>query len=67
MCCHFLQFDLAKKGQPNLVYWGEAHEKAFITLQEILLCKPVLRLLDHKKTFILRTDASNCGVGAAFM
>ena len=45
--------DLTKKGQPSLVRWGEAQEKAFLTLQEILLRKPILRLPDHKKTFIL--------------
>ena len=59
--------DLTKKGQPNVVCWGEAQEKAFITLPKILLRKPVLRLHDHEKTFILRTDASNCGLGAALM
>ena len=28
---------LTKKGQPNLARWGEAQEKAFVTLQEILV------------------------------
>ena len=59
--------DLTKKEQPNLVRWGEAQEKVFTTLLEILLRKPVLWLPDRKKTFILRTDASNCGLRAALM
>ena len=59
--------DLTKIGQSNLVRWGEAQEKAFITLQEILLRKPVLRLPDRETTFILPTDASDCGLGAALM
>ena len=41
--------DLTKKGQPTLVRWGEAQEKASIALQEVLPRKPVLRLPDHKK------------------
>ena len=29
--------------------------------------RPILRLPDHNKTFILRTDAWNCGLGAVLM
>ena len=57
--------DLTPKGQPNKVQWGEAKEKAFLTLQERLLKKPILKLPDHQKPFILRTDTSNCGLGGA--
>ena len=59
--------DLTRKGQPNKVQWGEAQERAFLTLQERLLKKPILKLPDHQKPFILRTDASNCGLGALLM
>ena len=38
-----------------------------MTLRESLARRPILRLPDHNKTFILRTDASNCGLGAALM
>ena len=55
------------KGQPNKVQWGETQERAFLTLQERLLKKPILKLSDHQKPFILRTDASNCGLGASLM
>ena len=44
---------------------GDAQEKAFVTLRESLVRRPILRLPDHSKTFILRTDASDCGFGAA--
>ena len=50
-----------------MVRRGKAHEKAFLTLQEILLRKLVLRLPDHEKTFILRADASNRGLVANLM
>ena len=55
--------DLARKGQPNKVQWGEAQERAFLTLQERLLKIPILKLPDHQNPFILRTDASNGGLG----
>ena len=41
------QSDLTRKGQPNKVQWGEAQERAFLTLQERLLKKPILKLPDH--------------------
>ena len=59
--------DLTRKGQPNKVQWGEAQERAVLTLQERLLKKPILKLPDHQKPFNLRTDASNCGLGASLM
>ena len=58
--------DLTKKRLPESVRWEEAQEKAFVTLHESLVRRLILRPPDHK-TFILRTDASNCGLGAALM
>ena len=59
--------DLTKKGLPEIVRREIAQEKAFVTLRESLVRRPFLRLPDHNKTFILRTDASNCGLEAALM
>ena len=59
--------DLTKKGQPNFVEWGEAQEKAFNTLREALLRRPILRLPDHSLDFTLCTDAFNSGIGAVLM
>ena len=60
--------NLTRKRQPNKVQWGEAQERAFLTLQERLLKKPILQLSDNQKPFILRTNASNnCGLGASLM
>ena len=59
--------DLTRKGQPNKIRWGQAQEKAFSSLQDCLLKQPILKLPDHSKPFILRTDASNFGLGAALM
>ena len=43
--------DLTKKGLPESVRWEDA-------LSESLVRRPILRLPDYNKTFILRTDAS---------
>ena len=59
--------DLTRKGMPNKIIWGEAQEKAFLALQAALLKRPILKLPNHAKDFILRTDASNVGLGAALM
>ena len=59
--------DLTKKGLPGSVRWEDAQEKTFVTLRESLMRRPILRLPDHNKTIILRTDASNCGLGAGLM
>ena len=42
-------------------------QKAFVTSRENPLSRPVLRLSDHTKPFVLRTDALNCGLGGALM
>ena len=47
--------------------WEDAQGKAFVTLRQSLVRGPILRLPDHNKTFILRTDASNCRLGAALL
>ena len=59
--------DLTKKGLPESVRWEDAQEKAFVTLRESLVRRPILRLPDHNKTFILRINASNSGLAAALM
>ena len=49
--------NLTKKGCPQKVVWRESQEQAFMTLKKYLTSKPVLRLPDMDKSFILRTDA----------
>ena len=59
--------DLTRKEQPNKFRWGQAQEKAFSSLQDCLLKRPILKLPDHSKPFILQTEASNFVLGAALM
>ena len=59
--------DPARKGQPNKMRWRLAQEKTLSSLQDCLLKQPILKLPDNSKPLTLRTDASNCGLGAALM
>ena len=59
--------DLTKKGQPNHVNWGPAQQKAFDTLKRMITEKPILRIPDISRPFVLRTDASNIGLGAVLL
>lgn len=59
--------DLTKKGQPNLVRWEDAQERAFTQLRDMLTQAPILRLPNLNKRFIVQTDASDTGVGAALL
>lgn len=59
--------DLTKKGNPNIVKWEDPQEHAFSTLKERLSASPILRLPDHQKGYILRTDASDIGIGTVLM
>ena len=59
--------DVTRKGQPHKVEWGEAQEKAYQTIKSYLTSEPILRLPDPAKTYFLRTDASNNGIGAVLM
>ena len=59
--------DLTKKGQPTKVVWGKPQEKAYIALKTQLMSKPILRLPESANTFVLRTDASNKGIGAVLL
>ena len=59
--------DLTKKGKPNTLVWESPHERAFKELKERVTISPILRMADLGKPFILRTDASNVGLGAVLL
>jgi hypothetical protein len=59
--------ELTKKGQPDHVRWSDAQEAAFVTLKRLLVSKPILRLPDVSRPFVLRTDASDTGLGAVLL
>ncbi|XP_071501873.1 uncharacterized protein [Diadema antillarum] len=59
--------DLTRKGEPNQVRWGEAQENAFKCLKGKIANAPILHLPDVDRTFFLRTDASENGIGAVLL
>ena len=62
--------DLTKKGRPNSIKdWQDKHKKAFQTLKTRLTSSPILRLpvFRDEIPFVLRTDASDVGVGAVLL
>ena len=59
--------DLTRKGQPRVLEWGEAQEKALNSLKGLLESKPILKLPEMDKLFVLRTDASDKGEGAVLL
>ncbi|KAL8591322.1 hypothetical protein ACOMHN_041663 [Nucella lapillus] len=59
--------DLTKKGKSDKVEWTEECEKSFVELKEKLTSKPIVVLPDKKKQYVLRTDASDSGLGAVLL
>jgi len=57
--------DLSRKGSSNQLAWNVAQDLAFKQLKSMLSSKPVLR--DFSKAYILRTDASDVGLGAVLL
>ncbi|KAK7113091.1 uncharacterized protein [Littorina saxatilis] len=59
--------DMTKKSQPDKLKWDERSRQSFEKLKEAICKTPVLCMPDHEKEFVLRTDASDRGIGAVLM
>jgi len=59
--------DLTRSRATNRVEWGDKQEAAFTKVKEVLSKKPILKLPDLDKQFILQTDASDVGIGACLL
>ena len=59
--------DLLKKSVHEPLLWIEDLRSRFELLKQALSSSPVLRLPDASQTFVLRTDASNHGLGAVLL
>ena len=68
LCCESGAIDgLNAKKKEKLFEWGETQAKAFNTLREALLKRPILKLPYHLREFTLSTDASNNKIGTVLM
>ncbi|GFY24124.1 retrovirus-related Pol polyprotein from transposon 297 [Trichonephila clavipes] len=47
--------------------WSEIEQQAFQTLKQCLITPPILRQVDPKKPFIIRTDTSSYALGAVLL
>ena len=59
--------DLLKKGETNQIKWDAESNESFQTLKTALTRKPILRLPNFEKQFVLQTDASDSGLGAVLL
>ena len=59
--------DLTKKGLSNIVRWGKQEEDAFQQLKAVITQDPILKVPDFNEPFVLQTDASGVGAGAALL
>ena len=59
--------DLTKNGKPDTVQWSDDLHKRFEEIKSQLCTAPVLKLPDFDKDFVLRTDASDTGLGAVLL
>ena len=59
--------DATKRNEPNQITWTESRQLAFDKLKSCLTKSPILTLPDLNKQFVLRTDASDSGLGAVLL
>ena len=59
--------NLTKKGKPNKINWNSNLENSYSELKGIITSQPVLKLPNFAKTFHVRTDASETGLGSILM
>lgn len=59
--------DKTRKGESNKIKWEASQEQAFQTLKKKVTSAPILHLPDLSQPFILRSDASEYGLGAVLL
>ncbi|GFR76896.1 transposon Tf2-12 polyprotein [Elysia marginata] len=59
--------DLLRKGNPEKIIWSSECEKSLEHIQKILTEDPILIIPNLNDQFIVRTDASDYGIGAVLL
>ena len=58
---------LTKQLKKDAFHWNEDATAAFNALKISMTTVPVLSLPDFSKSFLIETDASNCGLGVVLV
>ncbi|GFO41884.1 reverse transcriptase [Plakobranchus ocellatus] len=59
--------DLLRKGTPERIQWSQECQASFEAIKKALSTQPILIIPDGQEVFIVRSDASNYGIGAALL
>ena len=59
--------ELTKDRSPEILRWEDKHQESLDLFKHELCADPILKLPDHDSQFVLRTDASDTGLGAVLM
>lgn len=59
--------ELTKQGNPNKVQWNESCNNSFERIKKLLSNQPILSIPRLDKQFIVRTDASDHGIGGVLL
>ena len=59
--------EFLKNRSPDMIPWTDVTIDLFNSLAKLLLSRPILQLPDSNLPFVLRTDASNVGLGAVLL
>ncbi|GFO24950.1 retrovirus-related pol polyprotein from transposon 297 [Plakobranchus ocellatus] len=58
---------LLRKGSPEKVSWNQSCQQSFDTIKDLLSSDPILIIPDINEQFVVRSDASDTGLGAVLL
>ncbi|GFO39950.1 transposon tf2-11 polyprotein [Plakobranchus ocellatus] len=59
--------NLLRKGSPEKVSWSQSCQQSFDTIKDLLSSDPILIIPDINEQFVVRSDASDTGLGAVLL
>ncbi|GFO34730.1 reverse transcriptase [Plakobranchus ocellatus] len=59
--------NLLRKGSPEKVSWNQSCQQSFDTVKDLLSSDPILIIPDINEQFVVRSDASDTGLGAVLL
>ena len=58
---------LIRKGEPNKIKWSSEGDRALQKIQSVFSSKPILKIPDVNKPFVVCTDASNTAISGCLL